>query len=176
MRTFSFRDLRLIPELKQYNELYLIRPCMDRIMFGYLGQLGFDLNYPIQYIPAKHRDMQNKVGIGFRAVGQISTNRKFINSKLCSVEERLIAASYTDLSLARHLAQLLGSSTALNSVVDIQEDDPDFPPELIEPDYESVAAQILRLEKIRDEVRGNPYNAYGSLKTPAELLEELDGR
>lgn len=174
MRTFSFRDLRLIPELGQYNEIYLLRPCMDRLMFDALAQLGFDMARPIQYVPTKHRDLQKKVAVGFQAVGYVTQDRAFLKSPLCTIEERLIAASYIDMSLARELANLMGSSSAFNAIPTGDTEDPDFPDELIEPDYEQVKQEILTLEKIRDQVRTNQYNEFGALKSPIELLEEYD--
>jgi hypothetical protein len=174
MRTFSFRDLLRIPVLSKHNEVYLLHPVMDRTMFNILSQLGFDMARPIQYVPTKHRDLGKKVAVGFQAVGYVTQDRAFLKSPLCTIEERLIAASYVDMSLARELATLMGSSSAFNSMPTGDTEDPDFPPELIEPDYEDVKRQILSLEKIRDQIRPNQYNEYGALKSPLDLLEEYD--
>lgn len=166
-RVFSFRDLRLIPELSKFNEIQLIHPDMDKAVNKYLGQLGFDLDYAVQYVPANHRDMQGNVGVGFRAVGEISINRSFINSPLCSITERMIAAFHTDPGLARELAALMGNSISFKDTEyegDTSEED--FPENLIEPTYNEVSQQIKALEAIRDELRGSPYNEDGSLKLP----------
>lgn len=176
-RVMSFRDLRLIKELSAYNEIELLHPSMDDRVNFYLERLGFDTDYAILYVPNKHRDMQGKVGVGFRAVGEISINRGFVNSPLCSTIERLIAASYQDPSLAREMAKMLNTSVNFNMMSGVEEElideNEEFPPELIEPDYEEVSGQLKFLENLRDQIRGPCYNEYGSLKTPAEYRYEV---
>lgn len=170
-RVMSFRDLRLIDELSDYNEIELLHPSMDDRVNFYLAQLGFDTDYGILYVPNKHRDMQGNVGVGFRAVGEITINRNFINSPLCSTVERLIAASYKDPSLAAEMAKMMGNSISYDMIAGIDdggEPIEEFPPELIEPDYEEMSAQIKFLENLRDEIRGPYLNEYGSIKTPEE--------
>lgn len=161
-RVMSFRDLKIIPELSKYNEVQLLHPSMDETMAKYLGQLGFDLDYAIQYIPANHRDMQGKTGIGFRAVGEISINRAWVTSSLCDATERMIAAFHTDPGLARELAALMGNSISFKDEHDEAfEDNYDGD---IEADYEEKSDEIKSLIAIRDQIRGNPYDESGSLK------------
>lgn len=169
-RVFSFSDLRLIPELSIYSELALLYPQRDPLVNKYLGKLGFDITQAIQYIPAKHRNMQGKVVIGYRAVGIISQDREFINSPLCSTIERLIAASRSDMSLTRELAKLMGSNVQLKDD-DAMEVDENYPEEWLEPDHEEVFKRIQTLEQIRDRIRGSQYNVYGALKKPYEYQE-----
>lgn len=172
-RVISFRDLLLIEELNKYNEIELLHPSMDETVGKYLGQLGFDTDYGILYVPNKHRDMKGNVAVGFRAVGEISCNREFINSPLCSTIERIIAASYQDPSLAQELSIMHGNSinfAALHSPDVIDEND-EFPLEYIEEDYEEVLQQLKTLTDIRDTIRGTYLNEYGNIKTLAEYAE-----
>lgn len=164
-RIFSFRDLRRIPTLSNYNEIQLLHPAMDAVINNCLEQLGFSLNHAIQYIPANHRDLSGKVEVGFRAVGEISQNREFINSHLCTMTERLVAAAQVDPSLTRELCTLMGNSLNISGE-DAGEESSDFPDELVEPDYKNVVDQIAALERIRDEIRGTAYAEDGSLKLP----------
>lgn len=169
-RVFSFRDLQRIPALSNLTEIQLLAIERDDLINSYLGKLGFDLNKAILYSPAKHRDLSGKVGVGFRAVGDINpNNREFLNSKLCQPIERLVAASKYDMSLTRELAKLMGSTVELKDDQAVEEDD-GFPDELIEEDYDAVEAEILVLENIRDMIRGSPYNEHGALKTPSEYI------
>lgn len=170
-RVMSFRDLRLIDEVAQYNEIELLHPDRDPMMKKYLSQLGFDTDYGVLYAANKHRDMQGNVAIGFRAVGEISINRSFINSPLCSTIERIIAAGVTDQSLAQELSRMMGNSVAfISNDADVgSEDDDEFPEDLIELDYEEVTAQIKALEAIRDIIRGSSFDDYGNVK---ELADE----
>jgi hypothetical protein len=171
-RSLSFRDLKLIPELSKYNEIQLLDLSMDTVVNSFLEQLGFDIEYPLVYLPSKHRDMSNKIAVGFRVVGEVSTNRNFINSPLCSVTERLVAASYQDVSLTKELANLMGNNLNYESVFGKDsEEDTEFPPELVEPDAAYVAEQIKTLERVRDEIRGPMFNSRGGLKTPKEYAD-----
>lgn len=166
-RVFSFRDLKLIPELSSLSEYQMLHPKNDAVVNKYLGQLGFNMNAAIQYIPAKHRDMQGNVGIGYRAVGEITQSRDFINSPLCSTIERLIAASLKDMSLTAELSKLLGNSVEFTTEDAIDEDD-SYPPEWVEPDYKKVEEQIKEMVAYRDVVRGSAHNERGELKKPGE--------
>lgn len=171
-KVLSFRDLLLCEELAHIkNEIELLHTANDDIVEDVLRKVGFDTDYPVLYVPSKHRDMQNKVAVGFMAVGEISLNRNFINSPMCSVEERIVAAGYQDRSRAVEMQRLTGgrvSATILATDDDRIGDENEYAPDLIEPDYEEVAKQIKQLEEIRDAIRGDKYNEAGDLKTFAE--------
>jgi hypothetical protein len=152
------------------NEIELLDIKNDGIMSDILSKIGFDVEYPIQYVPVKHRDMQNNVAVGFMAIGDISINRAFINSFMCSTIERMIAASYRDPSLTRELGSLMGHHVNYRSLLD---DDADFdgeelPDDMLEPDRHEVAAQIKMLSELRDSIRGSQYNEAGDLKCYGE--------
>lgn len=166
-RVFSFRDLKLIPELSQYSEIEMLHPILDETINKYLSQVGFDIEAGVIYVPAKHRDLQGNVGVGFRATGTVTTDPGWFNNPLCDSTERLIAAVRTDISLAKELCRMLGHSVDLTSN-DIFSEDPNFPTELEEDDYEEVSNQIKQLEEIRDFLRGSPYNEFGAIKSPSE--------
>lgn len=171
-RTVSFRDLLVCEELAHIkNEVELVHPANDALMESILRKVGFDVDYPVVYVPSKHRDMQNKVAVGFQAVGEISINRDFINSPMCSVTERMVAASYSDRSLTRELAQLSAGQVSYKAITDdadYGDEEDDFPNECIEEDYEYVSSQIKQLEQLRDTLRGTMFNEAGDLKTFAE--------
>lgn len=168
-RVFSFRDLLRIPALSGLNEIQLLHPAMDSTVNAYLRELGFDLNHAILYVPAKHRDLSGKVAVGFRAVGEISDNRAFITSPLCTITERLLAAANKDPSLCRELCQLMGNSINLGDG-EASSEEVDFPDELIEGDYNAVAGEIRNLENLRDQIRGTPYDEAGALKLPGTYV------
>lgn len=163
-KVISFRDLKLIPELSHYNEIELLHRNLDETVQKYLAQIGFDTDYEVQYVPSKHRDMQGKVAVGFQAVGEISINRNFINSPLCSISERIAATGYQDPSLTRELSSMMASKNDYRglSEVDGCVEDAEFgdslvstktPKDEIEEDYEWVMQQIKQLEMVRDQIR-----------------------
>jgi hypothetical protein len=167
-RIFSFRDLLRIKDFKGLNEIQLLSLENDAKVNSYLAQFGFDITKAILYVPSKHRDSTGKVAVGFQAVGEIDPyNRAYLTSRMSTTIERLIAASKTDMSLTKELAKLMGSSVDLGDNGAVEEA-ADFPDDLVEPDHLAVIEEIRTLEKIRDHVRGSPYNESGALKTPEE--------
>lgn len=173
-RTISFRDLLVAEELAHIkNEIELLAIENDALVESILKKIGFDTDYPITYIPSKHRDMQNKVAVGFMVVGEISLNRSFINSSLCSTTERLVASSYTDPSMTRELSNLMGNHINFKALIaeEGEGESDELPSDMLEPDREFVALQIKQLAEIRDMIRGTMYNEAGDLKTFEEYKQ-----
>lgn len=170
-RVVSFRDLLVCSKLAHIkNEIELLHVENDDLMSSILSAIGFDTDYPVTYIPAKHRCMQNKVAVGFMAVGEISLNRAFVSSNICTPTERMIASSYTDPSLTRELARLAGNHVNFKSLLEdeAEGDGDELPEDMLEPDRDVVAAQIRSLADLRDHIRGSMYNEAGDLKTYEE--------
>jgi nicotinamide mononucleotide adenylyltransferase len=111
--------------------------------------------------------MRNNVAVGFMAVGDISLNRSFVNSYMCSATERMIAACYSDLSLMRELGTLMGTHVNYRSLLEDESeyDGEDLPEDMLEPDRHAVAAQIKQLAELRDSIRGPMYNEAGDIRT-----------
>lgn len=173
-RVISFRDLMVCSQLAHIkNEVELLHISNDDLVESILSQVGFDTSYPVLYVPSKHRDMQNKVAVGFMAVGEISINRAFINSNMCSITERMIAASYTDPSLTRELARLAGNHVNYKSLLEDEAEGSgeEFTDDMLEPDHDIIAAQIKLLADLRDSIRGPMHNDSGDLKTFEEYKE-----
>jgi hypothetical protein len=167
-RTLSFRDLMVCEELAHIkNEVSLLHPSNDKLVSSILDKIGFDTEYPVTYVPSKHRCMQNKVAVGYMVVGEISINRKFINSGMCSLTERMVAASYTDRSLAQELGTLTGNYIDYRTIMndDAEEGPDELPDDMLEPDRVEVGQQIKMLVELRDAIRGSIYNEAGDLKT-----------
>lgn len=170
-RVISFRDLMVCSQLSHIkNEVELLSIANDDLVSSILDKIGFDVDYPILYVPSKHRDMQNKVAVGFMVVGEISLNRSFVNSFLCSATERMIAACYTDPTLTKELSRLSGNRVNYQAMLQdgVEGEGDELPEDMLEPDRHVVAAQIAQLIEIRDAIRGNYYNEAGDIKTFAE--------
>jgi hypothetical protein len=142
----------LIPTLSKYNEIELLHPSLDTVVKNCLKELGFDIGHPIEYIPSKHRDMKGHIAVGFRAVGEISTDREFLNSPLATMVDRVAASARYDLSLTKELCSLMGRS--LDITEDATEEDEEYPDEMMEDDYQLISNEIESLERIRDVIRG----------------------
>lgn len=169
-RVFSFRDLKLIPEFANKTEREMVRLECDDLMNEALSQLGFSLRAPILYVPSLHRDLQGRVAIGYRAVGQVNEDPAYLNSPLCPLIERLIVAARRDPSLASELARMIGGGVNLDDDY-AAEPVKEIEDEYVEPDWQRNERYIRELTDFRDMVRGSPYNEAGSLKLPSEYVK-----
>lgn len=105
MRSLSFRDIMLaLPQFK--SEVEMIRPENDVEINKVLEAVGFDVRQKIEYTAALHRDMANKVGVGFLAVGEYNTDPKY--NKFVDTTDRTIIAGLSDVSLAKEMCVLMG--------------------------------------------------------------------
>ena len=166
MKVLSFRDLKLCSRFAGMNEIEMLSIENDENMAWALEQVGFDIDYAVSYVPANHRDMANKTGIGFMAVGEININRSYINSSMSTLMERMIAAAYTDPSLVKELSSLVGMRNNIRSLMENGNDSSteDLPEDMLEPDREFVGQQINDLKDLRDRIRGDLYNNRGEPK------------
>jgi hypothetical protein len=157
MKSISFRDMQLAKELEGLNEVQMLHPDNDELMKYVLSQCGIDTDYDIEYIPSLHRDMQGKVAVGFQAVGELNINRNVLNSVVCDVTDKLVAAGMQDPSLARELAGMMCSKADyrhLNEDIEDIASYDDYDEQEYEDDYVWTSSQIKQLEMIRDQIRG----------------------
>lgn len=172
-KVISFSDLKLIPELSHLNEIQMLHPTNDELMLTYLDKIGMDCEYAVEYLPSKHRNMQNNVVLGFQAVGELQCGLAFVNSVFCSTVERIAIASYQDRSLTQELAGMMNNTLDFNSFNDDGIEEEGGMLDQLEEDWSQVDAQIRQLIEIRDFLRGPPFNAAGSPKTMGEVKEWL---
>lgn len=176
-RVLSCRDLMLATSLKNIkNEVELIHPENDAIVINILTQLGFDCKNGIDYAPSLHRDMQNKVAIGYQVVAEMSTDRKY--NDYLDAHDRAARAGLTDVSLAKEMCALMGKSYKYNkgsgeqkvvnskkasryedegneySDLYIDDTGDDEYDDYEEADYQANLSQIQTLERLKKEIRG----------------------
>lgn len=163
MKTISTTDLKRIPELSHLRMLDFIDPKNDALILPYLKVLGFDTDYPIEYLARQHRNLAGEVVIAYMIAGEIECNDRFLSGPFATLEDRVIVAGYKDLSLARQMSNSLSTSRDYGGgVVE------GFPLELSNPDEAAIIEQIQVLENLLHEVRPGMYREDGSLKTVAE--------
>lgn len=163
MKSFSVTDLQLISDLSHLRMLDFINPENDKLIAPFLEILGFDTEYPVEFVPAMHRNLQGKVVIAYLVVGDINCNAAFRKSVWCTTEDRIIAAGYTDLSLA---ADMAAASTACR---DYGADPTEaLTTDQLNPDEKDIVKQIQLLADILLDVRGSPYKQNGSRKLLGE--------
>lgn len=161
MKNISCTDLQLIPELAHLRMLDFIDPANDALIAPFLKVLGFDLDYPITYIPCQHRNMQGKVVIAYVIAGEVECNAAFLNSPWATMEDRIIVTGYRDVGLASEIANGQTKSRSYEGEGQIQEG---FSPELTNPDEANILMQIKVLADLLLSVRGDPFKQDGSRK------------
>lgn len=167
-KVISFSDLKLHSSLSGLNEVEMLHIDMDDTINSILAEIGFDVDYGITYFPAKHRNLQNNVLIGYMASGEVSINRKHLTSVYADLTDVLIASSYQDTSLTKELANLSGLSRSYDNNQesdDYGDGQQDMPPNQLEEDWEDIEKQIRQLEELRDFIRGPQMGESGSAKT-----------
>jgi hypothetical protein len=163
MKTISVTDLKRIPELSHLRMIDFIDPRNDRLVAPYLKVLGFDLDYPIEYMARQHRNLAGEVVIAYMIAGEVECNERFLSGPFATAEDRIIAAGYKDLGLAKQMSSAL--STSRNYDAGVVEG---FSPELTNPDEAAILEQLQVLDNLLEQVRPNRYKEDGSLKTIVE--------
>lgn len=170
MLCYSFRDLQRIEALSHMSEIDMLDIKNDKLISEYLAIMGIDVEYGVEYFPANHRDISGYAAVGMMVRGEVDINRNKLNSPFGTLENKLIAAAYQDLSLCSALAELSGLARDTigigKDVVEIA-----FEDENICEDYESVTHQIKELYNLRDSIRGSCRNSAGSIKRFDEYEE-----
>lgn len=167
MKSISVTDLQLIPELSHLRMIDFIDPKYDTLIAPFLRKLGFDLDFPIEYAPSQHRNLQGKVVIAFRIIGEVECNNAFLTSEWATAEDRIIARGYRDLTIAGDMAKQLTVGRDYGHD-DQGQGEKGFPPELTNENEKEIKTQINVLEGLLMIVRGNPFRQDGSRATLAE--------
>lgn len=166
MKSISVTDLKLIPELSHLRMIDFINPENDALLAPYLRMLGFDLDYPIEYVPSQHRNLQGDVVIAYRIIGDVECNDEFLSGPFATSEDRMIVRGYQDIGLADDMAKQLTSGRDYGG--DEGQSEKGFPPELTMDNESVVTDQIHVLRELLLTVRGNPFKQDGSRRTMAE--------
>lgn len=156
-KAVSFRDVRHVlahfgDDVK--NEMEMLPHEMDEKIKPILFELGIDIRFPINVEAMLHRDMNDKAGIGFRYVGLMRRDRQWLQSKACSVMERISAASARDPALAREMCNLLGNHIDFSDLADYASNT--IHPSMLSETWLEDAAKIKQLQEIALLVRGEP--------------------
>lgn len=171
MISYSLSDIRLISELAQYSEQELIKPENDQLMAKYLYKIGMNCyNAPWNYFASFHRNLRDEVVLGYTVYGDVRNDEEFRESVMYSMTHRLINVGYESPDLLRELSELNYKTRDFESAlqdmdsIDFDEKRALFPVDQMEPDWQDREAQVKALNDLLLEVRGDPYNNYGSLK------------
>ena len=168
MRPVSFSDMLTFPYFEGVTEDMLLQPHMDKHVAPYLHLLGGDIDYPYEIIASQHRNLNNRIVIGYRYILETRTDYNFIHSTLCETIDRISAAAYKDPSLAIEMASLMGQSVDFNCFheagVVVEDGSTNLPQDQLEDDFDGVSGKIKALQERVLVVRGNQRTESGGLK------------
>lgn len=172
MISISVSDLLILPEFAGYSEWDIVEKKEDKKVLDACFNLGLDKNKGYCYDYNIHRNLQNKVVEGFRIVGEIRIDKEFRKSPFCTLIDKIIMHSVTDVGFAMDLASRMGSTL---NYAKFQEDDErsptdGFDKDLLEPNYSVVEKRINSMVKLLSDLRGTPINDSGLLKTYEEWM------
>ena len=160
MRVFSVYDLMLIPELSHLRMMDFIDTANHNLLTPFLIELGYDMEYAVEFIPSQHRTLSGKVVVGYQVVGDVQINAEFLHSSWCTAEDRTIAAGYRDVGLAADMAASLTTCREYGVDGELEA----FDPSQANENEKELLAQIEVLQQLVEHVRGNPYKSDGSRK------------
>jgi hypothetical protein len=173
MISISFSDVLRIPEFIGMGEMDLIPVEMDAKVLPYLYVMGLNIYTGYEVVVSKHRNLFNEMVTGYRYSGEIRLDKAFQKTVFCTPVDRIVAASQSDLSLARELSMMSGSSYSSYDSGDGETDPNDYL-ELgnYENDYEEVSDYLKVLAQVCRDERGSPNGISGALKTHEEYISK----
>ena len=177
MRVISVTDLKLVDSLSHLTYIDIINPANDVLLLPVLEELGFDTDYPIQIDACQHRNLQNKVVVNYLISGEMSLNRKHVNSVYYDAMDRAIAASYTDRELAKDLLERgnvqVSYETLYSSDEKQQREIMNILDHYCDPEEsERITKEIDQLNDILYHVRGSQFLKSGAYKMHEDYHKE----
>lgn len=139
------------------DELMLIDKNKEELVKPILFELGIDVRFPFKVDVVNHRDLNNNTGIGYRFVGDIRKDKAYLHSPLCDIMERISIASWSDKSLARDMANMVGMRVDFAEGAD--HIDHNEKADDTVPDYKDNLEIIRSLQKAAMEIRGGQEGA-----------------
>lgn len=154
--SFSFDDVRTLEPFCKLTEIDLLHPSSDRLVCPYLHLFGCDLDYPIEITATLHRTVYGKKHLGYRWNGSLRHDNEWINSKLCTMMDRLSVLSFYDASFVMELMQLSGSRVSYSTFSGVEQTSKKFKLNVdqLSDDWKQVEAEIEQLNRIVKQVRG----------------------
>ena len=161
MLNISFRDILTIPAMSHLREMDLLSPENDALALPFLYDMGIDTRFPFSITCNLHRDLNNKVAVGYRYTGYMRRDKAFANSPFCDMISRVAIAMDRDVSLGLHMAGMLNQTLDFDKMVsEANIDGNEREAEEMEDDegFSENSKLIRTLEELRDSIRGNNNN------------------
>lgn len=175
MISWSLSDLQLISAFKDMSEFDMLKIENDELLQKYLYILGMDVpDFPMMFFPCIHRNLQDKIVMGYKVIGECRCDRAYKDSYMAGITERLLISAFNDTSLMKEIAELSYKVRDIeefvndNDSIDFDEDRALFPADQLEPDWEVNEQKLKELGDILLSIRGPQYGPSGSLKTNEE--------
>lgn len=177
--SISFTDLRLIKELSNLSDYDMLQLRNDNLMLKHLHTVGLDLDYGFAYVPSVHRNMQNKVVTSYRVCGDVRCDRNWRNGPMSSLTDRMVAAGFTDVSLAEELGMLTGLARMYGGKIGNEGEDMHkeaLPDNQLEDDWQGKEKEIIKMAVLCENLRGGYFKECGGLKGREDYAQTYNER
>lgn len=172
MKTISYYDLQLIPELSHLSQFDIMSPDNDYLVNPFLHKIGFDLERcGLEYRVCQHRSLTGKIVLGLQIAGEVRIDREFLSSPWATAEDKMIAAGRYDRSLGNELSNMLGVTVQYGNVFAL-DDEEQKEHWMTQEEIERIEDQLASLGIALENTRGDQRKRDGSLKRPRDYHEQ----
>lgn len=171
MKTVSYADLKLIPQLAHLSHFDFMHPDNDSLVNEYLWLMGFNIHAGIEYRICHHRRLTGEAIVGLQIAGEIRTDREFLSSPWCTAEDRMVACGITDRSLGDDLARAMNTQVEYGGAFSL-EDEEHKELWMTEAEIEKIEDEMEALMPLLHSIRGDQHRRDGSLKRPRDYHEQ----
>lgn len=152
----SINDLQTLEVFSKLNEIDFCHPSTDKLVLPYLHLFGMDIDYPFELVASLHRTAYGKKHLGLRYCGSLRHDQEWLDSKLCTIMDRLSVMSFYDASFVMELIQLTGSRVSYSTFGGVEQTSKKFKlnADQLSDDWHKVDAEIEQLNRIVKQIRG----------------------
>jgi len=176
MYNISVSDLLKLDDFKHLNEVQLIHPDNDEKVLNHARTAGMDICGGYEYSASQHKNMTDKVVVGYRLIGELTNAPSFRTSPFCTSEIRTLSHLRRDVSLTQEMVKLSGGCFSYGKNTEEDAESERECESMYEPNWQALEQQINLLNKIAKDIRGGSMGANGGLKTWYEWQEGVNGK
>jgi hypothetical protein len=113
-RVISYEDLLSFPESKE-----ILMDGNETRLYGLLYDIGFDINKEVEYQNCLHRPMIHNLPVeGVRIFGTERTDKEWMKSTYCTMENKLEQTGMKDVALLREMLNMMKVSNFTSEIID----------------------------------------------------------
>ena len=154
--SLSINDLQTLEVFSKLNEIDFCHYSTDKLVLPYLHLFGMDVDYPFELVASLHRTAYGKKHLGLRYCGSLRHDQQWLDSKLCTMMDRLSVLSFYDASFVMELIQLTGSRVSYSTFGGVEQTSKKFKLHVdqLSDDWKQVEVEIGQLNRFVKQIRG----------------------